>query len=412
MKRILILEPDEDQNRRLSQAIMAAIPGEAAISVATSVREACLLVAQRPHDLAFLRIEDLLPARRALHSLQPNLALVAVAADEAHGFPGIDIGRLRGIVSLTYLDEGLRRVLGVDDTVVGAVREPPLPTEEEVPVSATADTVFDAKPDLEAFGTGVTASPTGEEESRLRDLLDNVAGNEKILGGIVTAGHALLAKGVGLSDEQVQTIVLRVIATWQEGNTALLQFIRPPDEAADLLLYSRPVSRSQLLTLAAAPAANVSRLRRAADELAARLGGLDRVEPITPQKTTRSPSSTVPSRAAVTTSYALVWRPRRALPAALQDAVGQALQSVADTNSCTLHHREVTAALVHIVVTCPGRRSSAWMAQLFKQGVQARIQMQYGVPAKLWSRGFYAKDGDEPLSRVELELFARAASED
>jgi CheY-like chemotaxis protein len=76
MKRILILEPDEQAAAELS----AAVEGRAACEVllATNVREACLYVAQQPVDVAFVPLAQADDARRALHMLQPELALAAL----------------------------------------------------------------------------------------------------------------------------------------------------------------------------------------------------------------------------------------------------------------------------------------------------------------------------------------------
>ena len=418
MKQILILEPDENLARTLSEAILGL--GEYALTVATTLREACLLVARQPHDLALLSIEDLLPGRRALQSLQPDLAVAAVAPDEAyvaHRFADSDAGKLRGIVLLSNLDEGLRRVLGIEEK--GPVPDTnDILVDEAIAHGATAhsaageDTVDDARPDFSAGDTLVALGPPSAVEDRLAAALDSVAGNEKIVGSILTTSNAVLSKSGALSDEEVQAIVLRVSATWHEDDTALLQFIRPAERATDLLLFSRPALASQLLTLAAAPDCNVSRLRRAADELAARLAALTGTEMAAPEETPVVTSHAVRPEAAESVSYALVWQPRRPLPAALQVAVKRGLQSVATANNCTLRHQEVTAGLVHIVATCPGSRSSGWVAQLFKKGVEAQIQEQFGIPAQLWRAGFYAAEGERPLNQVELKLFAGAGAGD
>jgi hypothetical protein len=107
-------------------------------------------------------------------------------------------------------------------------------------------------------------------------------------------------------------------------------------------------------------------------------------------------------------SFALIFQPRQPLPRVLQDAVQHALQDVAARAGCTLDHLDVSAELVHIVTGCPGDRGSGWVAQLYKQGVEMRIQDKFGVQAQLWRKGFYATESEQPLSDVELKLFLGA----
>ncbi len=180
--------------------------------------------------------------------------------------------------------------------------------------------------------------------------------------------------------------------------------IRPPDRTSDLLLFTRPLYRSQLLTLAVKPDFHVGKLRRAADELARELVGAgvqqraEREEPAVAAEQ-RPPDETGQR------SFALIFQPRRPMPAAMRAAVSTALYDVAEEAGLNLHFQQVDGGLVHLVTTCPPRRGSGWLARLYKAGVEERIQDKFGVSAQMWRRGFYATESELPLSDAELKLF-------
>jgi REP element-mobilizing transposase RayT len=83
----------------------------------------------------------------------------------------------------------------------------------------------------------------------------------------------------------------------------------------------------------------------------------------------------------------------------------RALERLAAANACVLTHTLVRPELVHLVVTCPPGRDSAWAAYLFKNGSEQVIQQQFGVAATLWDKGFYAVESADPLATAELNIF-------
>lgn len=404
MKRVLVVESDEEQSQKLSEAIEAR--GAFSVSRAATVREACLLIAQEPFDLAFIPGADVVSARQALHAMQPDLELAAIVRGEPLDVPALDAEELRGVVFTDAPEEGLQDILG------DAAKES---------VSPDDDTLIDAGPEPSVADTQVTALAAVEEtivseplpaveikeddDDRLRRALEAVVANEQIVGGVVISSGEIIASAGSLTAEQTTAIVRRIGLTWRDESTALLQFIRPPDRTSDLLLFTRPLYRSQLLTLAVKPDFHVGKLRRAADELARELVGAgvqqraEREEPAVAAE--QHPSDETGQR-----SFALIFQPRRPMPAAMRAAVSTALYDVAEEAGLNLHFQQVDGGLVHLVTTCPPRRGSGWVARLYKAGVEERIQDKFGVSAQMWRRGFYATESELPLSDAELKLFS------
>lgn len=403
MKRVLVVESDEEQSRKLSEAIEAR--GAFSVSRAATVREAFMLIAQEPFDLAFVPGADLSSARQALHALAPDLALAVVMRGEPAQVPELETQELRGVVFTGAPDEGLEKVFGGESEASGSPAEQP-PSETTTEPSAAETQV--ATPVAVADETIVSGAPSAVESEetgdRARRVLESTVDSEALVGGVLTLSGDILAAAGALSAEQIEAIVRRVSLTWRDESTALLQFIRPPDRASDLLLFTRRVQGQQLLTLAAKPDFNVGTLRRAAGELAHRLAG---TEPQRPKD--HGPVVAIEEQVAdapsAQRSFALLFRPRRPMPAAMRAAVSTALYDVAEEEGLNLHFQQVDGQLVHLVTTCPPGRGSGWLARLYKQGVEARIQDQFGVPAHMWRKGFYATESELPLSDAELKLF-------
>jgi hypothetical protein len=405
------VQSDAEQSQSLSAAIAAQ--GDVSVSLASTVREACLLVAQESYDIVLVDDADEEGAARALRALQPQLPLRSLSLENIAAENG---ARLEELFGFLFGDETEEPPQPVDP----ALAETQISQQDEIVPGAQAsvsdaETLLDTRPWKAGDETLAIASPEAPDPSppadphrqRLAQALQEASEAEKIVGCILTAGDNLLAAGGALTLDQVQGIRERVDQSTPEAGSIVVQFIRLADLSSEFLLLTRPASEAQRLTVAAAPDVNVGRLRRAADALAEKLVAFSGVEPSQPPQepppvaTTHSPGpdSTAPR------SFALIFQPRRPLPTALQEVIRDALQEVAARAECRLLHANVEAELVHIVTTCPDGRGSGWLAHRYKQGVGERVQEQFGVQAQLWRRGFYATESDQPLSDIELNLF-------
>lgn len=418
MKRILIVQSDDEQAKNLSATIAAQ--GEATVSFASTVREACLLVAQAPYDIVLVDDEELEGAQRALHALQPDLPLKSLSLNDLGSENGM---RLEELFSYLFDDAGEKKpqadLTGADDTLVMSTSETLV---DAVRDAGAEDTIIDGRPKTlldETLVQRPEASPSltqaelqtsaggDDQRRRLADALDEASRTERVVGCLLTSGGEHVAFGGNLTQVQLQAVAQRIGHTWRDSGTALIQFISLSEPAADYALYTRPTVRNnQQLTLVAAPDIDAGRLRRSADDMAGKLVSLSgipaRKKAQEPQLVaTHSATPEAPAKR----SFALIFQPRRSLPRVMQDAVQHALQDVAARAGCSLKHLDVSADLVHIVTRCSGDHGSGWVAQLYKQGVEKRIQDQFGVQAQLWRKGFYATESEQPLSDVELRLF-------
>ena len=380
MKRILIVEPDEQFATRLFQVLVDV--GDFSVSSTPTMREACLVVAQESHDLAFVPVEQGTSLIRSLRSLQRDLRLVVVVPTPDVELPAAFRPVVQGKLARTRVGSDVRTVL---ERAFGARQLPPV----------TADR---SAAEQEAVDGGLT----------LPELLQSVPLDEEVLTALLSQEEALLAHGGTLDEEQASAIARRLAVTWEPSHTAQIQFIRLRSRTSDLLLYTRPVGKEHLLTLAARPNTLVGKLRRQANSIAAKVGPLVNGglagAPDRPAPVARRPGGQhVPEQR----SYAIVWRPRERLNEMLHIPLRRALERIAAANACVLTHLEVEEDLVHVVTACPPGRSSAWAAHIFKQGAEAEIQKQFGMEAPLWEKGYYASESAEPLGQKELNLFLK-----
>jgi hypothetical protein len=286
---------------------------------------------------------------------------------------------------------------GVEDTVIdGQPRTLPEETLLRRPEASTVTPPAEPR----------TPAGVDDQRQRFADALEEASHAERVVGCLLTSGDEPVASGGDLTQVQLRAIAQRISHTWRDGGTALMQFIRLAEPTADYALYTRLAAQNKRLTLIAAPDIDAGRLRRSADALAGKLAALSGlpVRQMTQEPQLVATHSAVPE-ASTKRSFALIFQPRRPLPQILQDAVKQAIQDVAARAGCSLHQLDVSAELVHIVTRCRGDHGSGWVAQLYKQGVEKRIQDQFGVQAQLWRKGFYATESEQPLSDVELRLF-------
>ena len=404
------MQSDAEQSQSLSAAIAAQ--GDVSVSLASTVREACLLVAQESYDVVLVDDADEEGAARALRVLQPQLPLRSLSLENIAAENG---ARLEELFSFLFGDETEESPQPADP----AIAETQISQQSDVvpaaqPAVSDAETVLDTRPWKAGDETFAVTSPEPPGSSppadphrqRLAQALQEASEAEKIVGCILTEGDTLLAAGGALTLDQVQEIRERVDQSTPEPKSTVVQFVRLPDPPAEFLLLTRPAPGAQRLTVAAVSDVKAGRLRRAADAVAEKLVAFSGGEPTQPQEpppvaTTHSPSPDATTRR----SFALIFQPRRPLPTALQEVIRDALQEVAARAECRLLHANVEAELVHIVTTCPDGRGSGWLAHRYKQGIGERVQEHFGVQAHLWRRGFYATESDRPLSDVELNLF-------
>jgi DNA-binding NarL/FixJ family response regulator len=368
---ILILDPDREFTIRLAQHIRAV--GPYSVVAALTVREARRHLARRQPDLAFIPVSEDDKIVRTLRAKQPGLRLILMTPSPDYRVPPFFSGQVQGVLIKSHLDADLPEVLQ-------KALAQPLISKQTAPLSGNG------QPD-----TAILIAIL--QQANLGQLVQTAVFSQK---------SRVVAHWGQLNDTEVAAIAHHVGKSWpahdgpHKETNIRIQFLRLPARAGDRLLYSRCVEGRYLLTLVALPETPLTRLRIEANQIAGHLTeALHGKRSIPTSSGNDHPQQT----------FAIVWRPLKKLPPALEIPLRRALERLAATNGCGLHHVSVQTELIHLVVSCPADRDSAWAAYLFKNGSEEIIQQEYGVAASLWETGYYAAESEEPLSKTELNLF-------
>lgn len=369
MKRILLVEADEELAARLFELLVSS--GEYVVSAAPGAQEAAHLLAQQRQDLVLLPVELLPEALPALRDQQPDLAVVALAPPGVLATPDLAGQQIQGILPCGAAEAALPGILGA---ILG--RE----------------------------GTAAALQPAeNDHPEQIAATLRGAALHEKVLAALVSCDGELRAQTGSLELSQMEEIAAHVTGTWMPGHTAAIQFLRLPTRSGDLLLYTRPLGRSHLLTLAARPEAALGELRRQADSLYEALSA--HVTPNGAARPAPIPGKPRWSLEEPPTTYAIVWRAHHRLPLPLQITVRRVLERLAAERGYELGHLAVRPELVHLLVHCPPESRVDEVARQLKEGAAAELRAQSGFTARLWEKGFYAVPADAPLGETELAPF-------
>ena len=372
IKHILILEADRAFAARLAEALRQI--GPFTVTAVSTVKEACLHLVQQQQDLAFIPVAEGAKIVRSLRAVQPDLRLILLAPQTEVEIPETYAGKVQGVL--------IKSLLHVDLPVV---------------LQQAAERPHLLPPDAQETSAQYPSLDTG--------LLVNTlyqANLGRLIHTAVFSRHAqLLAHWGELTGNEAAAIAHFTGRSWAHfSGISRVQFMHLPARAGDQLLYTQSVNEADyLLTLVALPETPISELRHQARRLGRKLANV--VQGREPPPTNLLGYDGHDGRA----SYALVWQAAAPLPSSLHIPLRRALERLAVENACILTHTSVKTDMVHLVVTCPPGRDSAWAAWLFKSGSEQIIQQEYGIMARLWETGYYAVESDDPLAEAELNLF-------
>lgn len=393
--RILLLDPDDSQRHETAGVLKRA--GISKLSLAANWRQACLLLGQQPYNLALISeaaaSADLV---RALRLIQADLrvALLTTNDEAANPLPlaniqgALSYGRLQSAAGPALAEAQRQRVLPASAPQTAA---PPLPI------------------------------------SQMRDILKQGITDEAIENSLIALDTGLVVSRGALSERLAAAIAVIVRHCWSDASFPVqLQFLHLPMLSGDHVVYAQRIraeGRGQsdlLLILLSRPATGMSLLREQAERVAQQLRAASAA--------TVSPEASRPTLAAangedvpngavasgvvangtygsISRTYAIAWHPVAPLPAVLHIPLRRVLERLADAGNCDLHYLNITPDLVHMVATCPPGGNSIWLAQHFKNGSETEIQKQFGVNARLWTSGYFARESNTPLSAAEINLF-------
>lgn len=379
--RILLLDPDESQRQAAAGALRRG--GISELSLASNWRQACLLLGQQPYNLALVSeatgSADLV---RALRLIQADLRVVLLTANdqEANHLP---MANTQGALSYPKLQSDAATALAE------ALRQPALPT------------------------TAAQTSAPPLPISQMRDILKQAITDESIENSLIALETGLVVSRGALSERLAAAIAVIVRHCWNDASFPVqVQFLHLPTLSGDHVVYAQRVQADGhgqpelLLILLARPSTSMGVLREQADGAAQRLRvASDAVMPSAALLAANGEVVGDGEDANVERSYAIAWHPVAPLPAVLHIPLRRVLERLANAGSCHLHYLNITPDLVHMVATCPPGGNSIWLAQHFKNGSETEIQKQFGVNARLWARGYFARESNTPLSSAEINLF-------
>jgi hypothetical protein len=369
-RQILILDPDKAFTVRLAQQIRAN--GFPSVLAATTVREARYQQARKDIALIFIPVSEDDKVIQALRSRQPDLRIVLMTPSPEYRVPELFSGKVQAVLIKSHLEADL------PDVLHQAINEPLIEGQ-----------------------TKPLTPPKRPDTALLIAILQQANLGHLIQTAVFAQKDRILAHWGQLNDSEVAAVAHYVGKDWPDDSyNVRVQFQRLPARSGDRLLYSRCVEGTFLLTLVALPETPLTRLRIEADQIADHLK-----EAMHGRESFDTPLKTYAHNKQKPHTFAIVWRPLKKLPPALEIPLRRALERLAATNGCGLQQVSVQPELIHLVVTCPPGRDSAWAAYLFKNGSEEIIQQEYSVKANLWETGYYATESDEPLSEAELNIF-------
>ncbi len=370
MKRVIIFDPDSNFGGELTIELKKL--GDFQVTAVTSLNDACLALIQDTQDLAFIpKSTDPRPLRSLL-VLQSDIQVILTANESGVQLPKTISSKVQGILHKSRIETTLPNLLS---------------------------TVFDSNnSDIEVLD-GVNA----------RNAIHTGFLGPRVQSALFMRGLKLITHWGELNKGEAKQISDTVSKGWTDQNkTTQVQFLRLPERRSVLLLYTRVIqphsnlkkpNNRYLLTLISAPEVSLSWLRARADKLASSLSyaistpaNENEVIP-TPDMETNGPS------------YAIAWRTAVSVPETRLIPLRRTLERIAIANACVLTHIDIQAQLIHLVVNCPPKRNSSWIAHILKSGTDEAMRQAYGNTKPLWALGHYARESLEPLSTNELNVF-------
>lgn len=385
MQTILIIEPNNQFARALAQTLKQT--GPVMISTVATIREGCLIVAQRPQDAIFIPVvKDAEALLRALRALQPGVPIILTLPTVNTAVSPLLIQQVQGILPHSDAADKLPQLL---QHILHPA--PPVATEPEA-AQASAPTQPPTKP-----------VNLGE----LKQTLRAIELGRLIQTVIVIENNQVLARHGAHTDLEVGRIAQEAGQNWEEDHTSRLQFMSLRPRKANVILYSERLPSGHLLTLVATIEASLSELRLKAGELTAVLQDI-LAGSLTIHGTQASEDTPRTTRSKSRIAYNIAWQPHQPLPNAFRIPIRRAIQRLAHENACILTTISVEPDLVHLNINCPSTRGSDWVAFLLKNGSEEIMQKEANFAGQLWESGYYATESTKPLSTNELNLFLDA----
>ena len=395
MKRILVIESDETYAQRL--LTLLKITGQYGVSLVKTMREAALLLAQQPHDLALAPMSDGDNLVRSLRSVQANLRIV-LTTPRANVPPPTELpADIQGVLLMPLLEVDL----------LGLVRDA---LSQEVKPTATI---------VEPEGIGV-------DVALLEEILKTSSWAEPVQAALLSYQAKRLASWGVLSKPELSALASQVDHDWhnepRQPQDAQIQFWGGDVGVTNpFVIYTRPTVHGLLLSIVAVSQLTITELRLQADAVAekvatqlprpapaedmAALPAEEEIKTSRPAVAETAAKPVAPLLASSGKTYTTIWRTLSHLPETMLNRLEPIFQEIAQDNGCLIKHKLLRPDLVHLVVACPPGRNSVWLVHLLKQQSEARLAAEFEPQAGLWAKGYYATESSSLLSDSEIQLF-------
>jgi hypothetical protein len=377
MKRsILILTGDREISQQLAGLFQSA--GVDDVTVVTSMREACLALSVQNVHLALVSQAKAAHQVRTLQAICPELPIILVADASEVSITDVTLDKTLGLYTTAQLGTSLPKLLSL---------------------AWPQDQPGESSPRQQ----GETAGSGRGIDLALEAACAEVDWREEI-AQVVMAVEGQVVTFCGEDDEAMAAAVAE--EAWQAlaggGSTPQVQYLRLGKPPRAVMFYTRPFAGG-LLTTVADPRMPVYTIRQWAQRLVGLVIEQSGDYPIV--GFAGLASELAEAEESDEHTFALAWRPVKQLPEEMQEFIRRRIPEVAKENLCILGYLSVQERLIHLVLTCPPGRSSAWAVKLFKESTEQAVRLQYPLSDSLWQRGYLAGDPVDPSTTTALDLF-------
>ncbi len=375
MVKILVIETDQQIASRLHVSLQAV--SRTQTKIVTSMREARLELTKQHYNLAFIPADTAAQNALGLKVVQPDLSVIVYhfGLDESPGDEDLDL--FQAVMTLNDLEISLPEI-------VAQVRW--------------------NQSDLSLSKYGASQSKELLSQERLSELCRIVKLEGSVQQIILSRGDEFVAHGWVQSNERAQEVLTTINDSWIGGKrTAQVQYMYSSLSDDPVVLYTQLVGRD-LLTLVARRDTPIPELRAQAtglaDEMLGISGQLNDIGEVAPTNLAWQSGrlGQYPS------SYAIILWTIDAIPTPIEDLISTSIKRVANENDFSVEYLDIQRDHVQIVVLCHVPRTSSWIVNIIKAGIEQDIQGQYGLAPSLWVTGYYVTETDEPLTGAKLDL--------
>lgn len=356
-----------------------------------TMREACAVVTEQTIDLALLPVTRNDSLVYSLRMLQPDIPIVLVAETGEQIVPERQMRAVNGVVDQAAL--------------VTAINTNPNLLDRPEELAA----LFRPPPD-KIIGAQIGKTQGHIQPDRFPDVARALLKQPTIQFVMFHQGQELIGYHTSDNQEKLTAAASLVKKERQPEDDRLpatqIQFVNPEETSAyspfpddTLLLYSRPIG-GFMMTIGAEARTPVTLLRKLVKQIQSEFNGGHPFSRLSSGNKVLKPAIEENGL-----SYVLVWKPQISLNSEYRLALQKILPAIALREGFVLQDVILNERFVHVLVSCPPQRTSAWLAQTLKHKSEMALQDRIGYRLPVWAKGYYAKQSSSPLTAAELNRY-------